>query len=73
MTCDVCGAEMAVIKTDLPLKVRNAGIVILKGLPVSQCGNCRQYLLEDRVLAQVDEILQRVDAAKELEIVRYGA
>lgn len=73
MKCDVCGAEMTAMKTDLPFKVRDAGIVILKGLPVLQCGNCPQYLLEDAVLAQVDQILQRVDAGKELEIVRYAA
>lgn len=73
MKCDVCGAEMTAVKTDLPFKVRDAGIVILKGLPVLQCGNCPQYLLEDAVLAQVDQILQRVDAGKELEIVRYAA
>lgn len=73
MKCDVCGAEMTAIKTDLPFKVREAGIVILKGLPVLQCGNCPQYLLEDAVLARVDQILQRVDAEKELEIVRYAA
>ncbi|MBM3219942.1 MAG: YgiT-type zinc finger protein [Candidatus Rokubacteria bacterium] len=73
MKCDVCGAQMTAVKTDLPFKVREGGIVIVKGLPVLQCGNCPQYLLEDAVLAEVDQILQRVDAAKELEIVRYAA
>ena len=73
MSCDVCGAELAAITTDLPFKVREPGIVILKGLPVFQCTSCPQYLLEDAVLARVDQILRRVDGATELEIVRYAA
>ena len=73
MRCGVCGAEMTAMKTDLPFKVRDAGIVILKGLPVFQCGNCPEYLIEDAVLAHVDQILRRVDAGKELEIVAYAA
>jgi len=49
------------------------GIVILKGLPVLQCASCPQYLLEDAVLARVDQILSRVDGGIELEIIRYAA
>jgi hypothetical protein len=48
-------------------------IVILKDLPVLQCENCTQYLLEDRVLSRVDAILASIDRAAELEIVRYAA
>jgi YgiT-type zinc finger domain-containing protein len=73
MRCEVCGAELAAITTDLPFKVRELGIVILKGLPVLQCAQCPQYLLEDAVLARVDEILRRVDAGSELEVIRYAA
>ena len=73
MRCEVCGAELAMIVTDLPFKIREAGIVILKGVPVWQCARCPQYLLEDEVLARVDELLHRVDGAIELEVVRYAA
>ncbi|HVQ74445.1 MAG TPA: YgiT-type zinc finger protein [Candidatus Binatia bacterium] len=69
----MCGAELAAITTDLPFKVRAAGIVILKGLPVLECASCPQYLLEDAVLARVDQILRRVDKGIELEVVRYAA
>ncbi|MBI2160512.1 MAG: YgiT-type zinc finger protein [Candidatus Rokubacteria bacterium] len=51
MRCEVCGAELKVTKTDLPFKVRDAGIVILKSLPVFQCASCPQYLIEDAVPA----------------------
>jgi YgiT-type zinc finger domain-containing protein len=73
MRCDVCGAELVAMKTDLPFKVRETGIVILKSLPVLQCGRCPQYLIEDAVLAHVDQILRRVDGGAELEIIRYAA
>jgi YgiT-type zinc finger domain-containing protein len=73
MRCEVCGAELAAITTDLPFKVREPGIVILKGVPVWQCSRCPQYLLDDAVLARVDELLRRVDGAIELEVLRYAA
>ena len=73
MRCEVCGAELAPLTTDLPFKVREPGIVILKGVPVLQCAGCPQYLLEDGVLARIDEILRRADAAIELEVIRYAA
>jgi YgiT-type zinc finger domain-containing protein len=73
MRCEVCGAELKATKTDLPFKVRDAGIVILKGLPVLQCASCPQYLIDDGVLARVDKILERVDRGIELEIILYAA
>lgn len=73
MRCEVCGAELTAMKTDLPFKVRETAIVILKGLPVLQCAHCPQYLIEDAVLARVDAILGRVDGGTELQIIRYAA
>lgn len=73
MRCEVCGAELAAITTDLPFKVREPGIVILKGVPVLQCARCPQYLLEDEVLARVDDLLRRAAGETELEVVRYAA
>lgn len=73
MRCQVCGAGLSPITTDLPFKVREPGIVILKALPVLQCANCPQYLLEDAVLARVDQILRQVGGGTELEVIRYAA
>jgi YgiT-type zinc finger domain-containing protein len=73
MKCGVCGSDLRPTHTDLPFKLRETAIVILKDLPVLQCGGCPQYLLEDSVLARVDEMLARVDSGAELEIVRYAA
>jgi YgiT-type zinc finger domain-containing protein len=73
MRCSVCGSKLRPLITDLPFKVSDTSIVILKGLPVLQCENCREYLIDDSVMSRVEEILQRADAAAELEIIRYAA
>jgi len=73
MKCAVCGAELRTTTTDLPFKVSDTTIVILKGLPVIQCGSCPEYVLEDAVLGRIGEILARVEGSTELEIVRYAA
>jgi YgiT-type zinc finger domain-containing protein len=73
LKCHQCGAEMEDVVTDLPFKVRGNSIVIIKDLPVRQCGNCSEYLIEDAVMAKVDILLSRVDASAEVEILRYAA
>ena len=73
MKCTVCGSELRATTTDLPFKVREASIVILKDLPILQCENCTEYLLPDSVLKRVDEMLARVGSEAELEIIRYAA
>ncbi len=73
MKCHVCGADMKETVTDLPFKVSDSAIVILKGLPVVQCGNCAQFLIEDAVMERVDLLLGQADSAAELEIIRYAA
>ena len=56
MECTVCGARMRAINTDLPFKLSEERIVILKQLPVLQCGACREYPIEDAVMARVDTL-----------------
>jgi len=73
MKCYVCGSKLKSLITDLPFKVSEKNIVILKGLPVWQCDNCREYLLDDAVMQRVEEILQKADGAAELEVIRYAA
>ena len=73
MRCTACGAELRTTTTDLPFKVSDTAIVIVKSLPVVQCVKCPEYLIEDAVLRRVDEILARVDGGTELEIIRYAA
>ena len=73
MRCIVCGGDLSSTQTDLPFKVRESSIVIVKNLPVLACRSCPEYLIEDEVLGRVDEILARVDSSAELEIIRYAA
>lgn len=69
----MCGGERRQATTDLPFNVGDTSIVILMGLPVSQCASRREYLMEDEVLRRVDEILTKVGGGTELEIVPYAA
>jgi len=64
---------MQSITTDLPFKVNDTTIVIMKELPVIQCDGCSEYLLDDPVLKRVDGIIEKMDVAAELEIIRYAA
>lgn len=73
MKCTACGAELRTTRTDLPFKVGDTRIVIVKNLPVVQCGNCPQYLIEDAVLGRLDQILAGVDGSAELEVIHYAA
>lgn len=73
MKCTVCGGTMQPTTTNLPFKVAERTIVILKELPVTQCGRCAEYLIEDSVLARVEELLGRVDPSVELEIIPFAA
>ncbi len=73
MKCTVCGARMSAILTDLPFKLSEQRIVILKQLPVLQCEACREYLIEDAVMARIDVMLARADSKVELEVISYAA
>jgi len=73
MKCHVCSSEMKAMLTDLPFKIGEKTIVIIKALPVFQCGNCSEYLIEDSVMERVDEMLLKIDLNAELEIISYAA
>ena len=73
MPCTVCGATLRLTTSDLPFKVREHTIVILKNLPVLECTNCAQYLIADHEFSRVEQMLAQVNGAAELEILRYVA
>jgi YgiT-type zinc finger domain-containing protein len=73
MTCHTCGGQLEEIVTDLPFKVDESRIVIIKNVPVLQCRNCSEYVLEDTVMEKTDAILSSVDATVELEVLSYVA
>ena len=73
MKCRICGGTQKVAHTDLPFKISESAIVILKDMPVHQCDNCSEFSLEDEIMARVDAILASVDASAELEVIRFAA
>ncbi len=73
MNCTTCGADLTAVTTDLPFKLGATRIVILKNLPVLQCEQCPEYLIEDAVLGRIDVILDKVDGGAELEVLGYAA
>ncbi len=73
MKCRVCGGKLQAATTDLPFKVTERTIVILKQLPVMQCNRCSEYSIEDSVFARVEELLRKADASAELEIIPFAA
>ena len=73
MRCRVCAGRLQRSDTDVPFKVSEQTIVIIKNLPVLQCDRCSEYLMDDPTFARVEEMLQRADKGSELEIVPFAA
>ena len=73
MKCRVCGSLLESTTTDLPFKVSDRTIVILKHLPVAQCQGCSEYLIADEVFAKVEELLSKANTSVELEIIPFAA
>ncbi|HLB73980.1 MAG TPA: YgiT-type zinc finger protein [Sedimentisphaerales bacterium] len=72
MICHNCGGKLEKLVTNLPFKISYDSIVIIKGLPVLQCRNCSEYLIEDGVMEKVDSILSKIDKTAELEVLSYA-
>ena len=73
MRCHTCGGNMNSIQTDLPFKLDDHRILVVKDVPVEQCNNCGDFLLSDKVLKIIDEIIEVTDDSVELEVRRYAA
>ena len=73
MRCPVCGSQQNPTTTDLPFKLSEHTIVILKSLPTLQCERCAEYSLADTTFARVEQLLARVDSGTELKIIAYAA
>ena len=49
----------------------NNSIVIIKKLPILQCENCIEYLIEDSIMKKVDNILNKTNEKAEIEVISY--
>ena len=70
--CRVCGSELKRVTTDLPFKISQDSIIIIKNLPILQCQNCQEYLIEDPIMEKIDGILSHVDETTGLEILKFA-
>ena len=57
MKCRVCAGRLQPIRTDLPFKISERTIVIIKDLPVFQCERCAEYSMDDPTFARVEGLL----------------
>jgi YgiT-type zinc finger domain-containing protein len=73
MRCRVCGGLLENRVTDLPFKIGDSSIVILKALPVLQCRQCGETEVEHETMRRVDQVLSGVEPSSELEVVRFAA
>jgi YgiT-type zinc finger domain-containing protein len=73
MKCRICGGSLQPRVTDLPFKIGDTAIVIVRSLPVFQCGQCGETEIDNAAMSRVDQLLARVDRSSELEVVRYAA
>jgi YgiT-type zinc finger domain-containing protein len=73
MRCRVCGGLLESRVTDLPFKVSDSSIVVLKALPVLQCRQCGETELEHQIMIRVEQVLAGVDTSSELEVIRFAA
>ena len=61
MRCRVCGGLLEHRVTDLPFKIGDSAIVILKALPVLQCRQCGDTELVHSTMTRIDELFGAVD------------
>ena len=73
MKCHVCGGTMTPVRSDMPFKLDQTRIVIIRDLPVFQCSQCDEHLFEDAVMQKIEATLKKADSGAELEVVRYAA
>ena len=73
MKCTRCGSVLGPEVTDLPFKLSQRSIVVVRDLPVLQCRACAHFEIEDAVMARVDDLLKGRNEAIELEVIRFAA
>jgi len=59
--------------TDLPFKLDQHRIVVVKDIPVEQCNSCSEFLISDPVMENLDSLISTVDSGIELEVRRFAA
>lgn len=58
MRSHVCGGEIQNTITDLPFKLSDHRILVVKSPPVEQCSSCGEYLLSDHVTQDLEDMIE---------------
>lgn len=59
--------------TDLPFKLDQHAIRIIKDLPVLECKQCGEVIIDDQVMEKIEPLLDTQGRGSELEVTRYAA
>ncbi|MDD5090551.1 MAG: YgiT-type zinc finger protein [Candidatus Wallbacteria bacterium] len=73
MNCHKCDDSMVEKVTDLPFKLDEHRIVIVKGIPVLACPKCGEVIIDDQTMKTLDHIFESTNDKMELEIIRFAA
>ncbi len=73
MKCHMCGGGMRSIRTDLPFKLDEHRIIVVKCVPVEQCNFCGEYVLRDLTMQSLDLLIASMDNNVELEVRKYDS
>lgn len=75
MICHRCGGTQVEEQvTDLPFKLDVHKILVIRQLPAFVCSGCGETMLNDEVMARVDEIVDKArEVESELDVVSYAA
>ena len=75
MKCHRCGSEKVCEQvTDLPFKLDVHQVLVVKNVPCHICDSCGEVLLADKVMSNIDHVIDHVRQSNtELEVVRFAA
>jgi YgiT-type zinc finger domain-containing protein len=59
--------------TDLPFKISDHQIFIVKDVPVFLCGACGEINIENKVMKKLDSIFKITKDHTELQVINYAA
>ena len=61
---------MKSMRTDLPFKLGNQRIIVVKGIPVEQCTSCGEYVIHDPVMESLDHLFESMD--QRFQLFEFG-
>ncbi|MEA3421614.1 MAG: YgiT-type zinc finger protein, partial [Acidobacteriota bacterium] len=73
MMCHKCGNSMTKKVTDLPFKLDDHRIIVIKDVPIFLCSKCGEILIENEVMKKLNPVFSDVKRDRELEVVKYAA